>query len=75
MTAIKVAVNGYNVIGRRVADAVAAQSDMQLVGVAKIKPDYKARMALERGYRVFCVDEKGKEELRGLWTKVLRAFP
>lgn len=58
---IKVAVNGYNVIGRRVADAVALQQDMKLVGVAKVKPDYKARSAVERGYRVFAADEKGRK--------------
>ncbi|HYB04786.1 MAG TPA: type II glyceraldehyde-3-phosphate dehydrogenase, partial [Nitrososphaerales archaeon] len=56
---IRVAVNGYNVIGRRVADAVALQSDMRLVGVAKVKPDYKARSAIERGYKVYASDEKG----------------
>ena len=32
----KVAVNGYGVIGRRVADAVALQDDMELVGVADL---------------------------------------
>ena len=69
MAAIKVAVNGYNVIGRRVADAVAAQSDMQLVGVAKVKPDYKAKMALERGYRLFSVDEKGKKSFEDAGLK------
>jgi glyceraldehyde-3-phosphate dehydrogenase (NAD(P)) len=58
---IKVAVNGYNVIGRRVADAVALQSDMKLVGVAKVKPDYKARSAIERGYRIFASDEKARK--------------
>jgi glyceraldehyde-3-phosphate dehydrogenase (NAD(P)) len=56
---IRVAVNGYNVIGRRVADAIAAQKDMELVGVAKTKPDYKAEMAIEKGYKVFAADEKG----------------
>ena len=56
---IRVAVNGYNVIGRRVTDAVALQSDMTLVGVAKVKPDYKARSAIERGYKVYASDEKG----------------
>jgi glyceraldehyde-3-phosphate dehydrogenase (NAD(P)) len=55
---IRVAVNGYNVIGRRVADAVALQSDMKLVGVAKVKPDYKARTAIDRGYKVYASDEK-----------------
>ncbi|HXQ93108.1 MAG TPA: type II glyceraldehyde-3-phosphate dehydrogenase [Nitrososphaerales archaeon] len=58
---IRVAVNGYNVIGRRVADAVTLQPDMKLVGVAKVKPDYKARSAIEKGYRVFAADEKGRK--------------
>ncbi|MHB8565904.1 MAG: type II glyceraldehyde-3-phosphate dehydrogenase [Nitrososphaerales archaeon] len=58
---IKVAVNGYNVIGRRIADAVFAQQDMELIGVAKTKPDYKARMALGRGYKVYAADEKGRK--------------
>ena len=31
-----VAVNGYGVIGKRVADAVAAQNDMELTCVADI---------------------------------------
>jgi glyceraldehyde-3-phosphate dehydrogenase (NAD(P)) len=61
---IKVAVNGYNVIGRRVADAVSLQSDMKLVGVAKLKPDYKARSAVEKGYKVYCADEKGENAFR-----------
>jgi glyceraldehyde-3-phosphate dehydrogenase/erythrose-4-phosphate dehydrogenase len=33
-TRARVAVNGYGVIGKRVADAAAAQEDMELVGVA-----------------------------------------
>jgi glyceraldehyde-3-phosphate dehydrogenase (NAD(P)) len=31
-----VAVNGYGVIGKRVADAVVLQDDMQLAGVADV---------------------------------------
>lgn len=61
---IRVAVNGYNVIGRRVADAVALQSDMKLAGVAKVRADYKARSAVERGYKVYAVDEKGEKSFR-----------
>jgi glyceraldehyde-3-phosphate dehydrogenase (NAD(P)) len=57
---IRVAVNGYGTIGRRVADAVVAQSDMELVGVAKMKPDYRARLAVEKGYKLFSGDEKSK---------------
>lgn len=33
---IRVAVNGYGVIGKRVADAVALQSDMDLAGVVDV---------------------------------------
>ncbi len=33
---VKVAVNGYGVIGNRIADAVALQDDMELIGVAGI---------------------------------------
>lgn len=36
---IKVAVNGYGVIGKRVADAVAVQADMDLIGVADVVAD------------------------------------
>jgi glyceraldehyde-3-phosphate dehydrogenase (NAD(P)) len=32
---IRVGVNGYGTIGKRVADAGAAQPDMELAGVAK----------------------------------------
>jgi glyceraldehyde-3-phosphate dehydrogenase (NAD(P)) len=61
---IRVAVNGYNVIGRRVADAVAAQKDMQLVGVAKTKPDYKADIAIKKGYKMYAADEKGRKSFQ-----------
>ena len=30
-----VAINGYGTIGKRVADAVAAQDDMKIIGVSK----------------------------------------
>ena len=45
----RVAVNGYGVIGKRVADAVAQQDDMTLVGVADVVSDYRIRVAVERG--------------------------
>ena len=53
MPPIKVAVNGYGVIGKRVADAVALQPDMELVGVADVAVDYRVMLAAERGYRLF----------------------
>ena len=37
---IKVAINGYGTIGKRVADAVDAQNDMEIVGVTKTRPAF-----------------------------------
>ncbi|MCS7144042.1 MAG: type II glyceraldehyde-3-phosphate dehydrogenase [Archaeoglobaceae archaeon] len=45
---LKVAVNGYGTIGKRVADAVAIQDDMEVVGVTKTKPDFEARIASKK---------------------------
>lgn len=59
---VRVAVNGFGVIGKRVADAVALQDDMTLVGVADVVSDYRIRTALVRGYPVFAaLDEKRAE--------------
>ncbi|CAJ35964.1 type II glyceraldehyde-3-phosphate dehydrogenase [Methanocella arvoryzae] len=53
---IKVALNGYGTIGKRVADAVMRQDDMTLVGIAKTKPDYEAYVAAKKGYAIYAVD-------------------
>ncbi|RAW46334.1 type II glyceraldehyde-3-phosphate dehydrogenase [Halorubrum sp. 48-1-W] len=50
---IRVGVNGYGTIGKRVADAVATQPDMELVGVTKTKPNYEAEAATRRGYDLY----------------------
>jgi len=55
---IRVGVNGYGVIGRRIADAVVLQPDMVLAGVVKVKADYKARMAVEKKYNLYATDGK-----------------
>ncbi|MCP8307316.1 MAG: type II glyceraldehyde-3-phosphate dehydrogenase [archaeon] len=55
---IKIGVNGYGVIGRRVADAIVLQPDMVLAGVVKVKADYKARIAVEKKYNLYASDEK-----------------
>lgn len=48
MNKTKVAVNGYGVIGKRVADAVQLQPDMELIGVADIITDWRIRSAAGR---------------------------
>jgi glyceraldehyde-3-phosphate dehydrogenase (NAD(P)) len=51
---VKVAINGYGTIGKRVADAVSKQRDMRVVGVTKTKPDFEAKMAIKKGYKLYC---------------------
>lgn len=60
---VRVAVNGYGVIGKRVADAVALQDDMELVGVADVASDYRIRVAVERGHAVFGADGAVRDEM------------
>lgn len=48
MNKTRVAVNGYGVIGKRVADAVLLQPDMDLIGVADIITDWRIRSAAGR---------------------------
>ena len=55
---IRVGVNGFGTIGRRVADAVLKQEDMELVGVTKTRPDYKSQAAIEKGIAMYAVNEK-----------------
>ncbi|MDV3277502.1 MAG: type II glyceraldehyde-3-phosphate dehydrogenase [Nitrososphaerales archaeon] len=62
---IRVGVNGFGTIGRRVADAVSKQGDMKLVGVTKTKPDYKSRIAVEKGLDLYAVDLKSLEVFKG----------
>jgi len=49
MRKVRVGVVGYGVIGQRLADGVALQEDMELVGVADIKPTLSIRALKERG--------------------------
>ena len=59
---VRVGVNGYGTIGKRVADAVAAQPDMKLVGVAKTRPDFEAGVAVTKGYPLFLAGTGKREE-------------
>ncbi|CAA0129121.1 Uncharacterised protein [Starkeya nomas] len=42
-SSVRVAVNGFGVIGKRVADAVRLQDDMELVGVCDVASDWRLR--------------------------------
>ncbi len=58
MSKVKVAVNGYGTIGKRVADAVTMQDDMEIIGVAKTRPNYEAFVAHDKGYDVYTLTDR-----------------
>ena len=55
---IKVGLIGYGTIGKRVADAVALQKDMKLVGITGHSYDYKMEVAKKKGFKVFTTGDK-----------------
>ncbi len=57
MSKIRVGVNGYGTIGKRVASAVAAQDDMEVIGVTKTRPTFEAKAAIARGFDLYVPDE------------------
>jgi glyceraldehyde-3-phosphate dehydrogenase (NAD(P)) len=61
---VRVAVNGYGVIGKRIADAVAAQDDMELIGVADVVSDWRIKVAVEKGYPVYASTSQAAAEMR-----------
>jgi glyceraldehyde-3-phosphate dehydrogenase (NAD(P)) len=50
----KVAINGFGTIGKRVADAVDAQDDMEIVGVTKTSPSFGCELVVRKGYPLYC---------------------
>ncbi|MCD1294462.1 type II glyceraldehyde-3-phosphate dehydrogenase [Methanocella sp. CWC-04] len=68
---VKVAINGYGTIGKRVASAVMRQDDMALIGVAKTKPDYDAYVAAKNGIDIYPVDPaKAESKFKAAGIKI-----
>lgn len=57
MVKVKVGINGYGTIGKRVATAVSLQDDMEIIGVTKTRPNYEAQVAIDNGYGVYIPEE------------------
>jgi len=67
---VRVVVNGYGVIGKRIADAVAAQDDMELVGVADVVSDWRIKVAVAKGYPVFASTPEATDAMRAVGVPV-----
>lgn len=63
MKKIRVAVNGYGVIGKRVADAIILQDDMELAGVCDVVTDWRIKVALTKKYSIFAFDDDYKQQM------------
>jgi len=61
---VNVVINGYGVIGKRVADAVARQPDMRVVGIADVVGDYRIKMAAAKGHGIYASIPEKAEEMR-----------
>ncbi|SEQ87672.1 type II glyceraldehyde-3-phosphate dehydrogenase [Natrinema salaciae] len=57
----QVAINGYGTIGKRVADAVRQQPDMEVLGVAKTRPNFEAETAIDKGFPLYAAVEERAE--------------
>tara|TARA_Y100000590_G_scaffold42942_1_gene45696 strand:+ start:2644 stop:3765 length:1122 start_codon:yes stop_codon:yes gene_type:complete len=57
MGTIRVAINGFGTIGKRVADAVDAQSDMEVAGVTKTGPSFGCELAAKKGFPLYCTSD------------------
>ena len=55
---VKVGINGYGTIGKRVATAVNQQDDMEIIGVTKTRPTYEAQLAIQMGYPLYVPADK-----------------
>ena len=58
---VKVAINGYTALGKRIADAIELQDDMEVIGVSKARPDFEAELLLIKEYPLFVPGEMESE--------------
>ncbi len=79
---IRVGVAGYGTIGQRLADGVALQGDMELVGIADLAPTLSIRALKERNmigangveYKLYLVDGADKAQFDALDIPVAGTF-
>lgn len=78
MKKIKVAVNGYGVIGKRAADAIMLQRDMQLIGVCDVATDWRIKVTNTKDIPVYAFNGNTYEKMKlanievALWEDMLK---
>ena len=76
MRKAKVGVAGYGVIGQRLADGVALQGDMELIGVADLMPTLSVRALKEKGmpYDLYLVEGADKAKFDAFQIPIAGTF-
>lgn len=76
MEKVKVGVAGYGVIGQRLADGVALQKDMELVGIADLAPTLSIRALKEKGmpYDLYLVEGADRSKFDALRIPISGTF-
>lgn len=59
----EIAVIGYGVIGKRVADAIKLQDDMKLSGVCDIISDWRIQNAVRKEYDIYAATEEAANDM------------
>lgn len=67
---VRVAVNGFGVIGKRVADAVRGQEDMELVGVCDIADDWRLRVLNHKGIALYGASDEAVRTMTNAGLKI-----
>ncbi|OLE90706.1 MAG: hypothetical protein AUF79_09090 [Crenarchaeota archaeon 13_1_20CM_2_51_8] len=67
---VRVGVNGFGVIGKRVAEAVTKQDDMKLIGISDITPDYRVKMGQHKGYPIYVSIPEKLPEMKAAGVQV-----
>jgi len=59
-----IAVIGYGVIGKRVADAINLQDDMNLVGVCDVISDWRIQNAVRKEYNIYAATQEAADKMK-----------
>ena len=59
-----IAVVGYGVIGKRVADAIKVQDDMKLVGVCDVISDWRIQNAVRKDYDIYAATTEAEKQMK-----------
>jgi len=59
-----IAVIGYGVIGKRVADAINMQDDMNLVGVCDVISDWRIQNAIRKEYNIYSATNEAEKQMK-----------